>query len=65
MCPQAYCEDHLPLDAEIVGQCERFEKLGQKHPAQVGMGAAFHLLFAACLLLLAFHLLFAAFFFTA
>ena len=34
MCPNAYCEDHLPLDAEIIGQCQRFELLGQNHPAQ-------------------------------
>jgi hypothetical protein len=28
-CPKAFCEDHLPLDAEMVGAtCERFVRLG-------------------------------------
>jgi len=28
-CPKAFCEDHLPLDAEMVGaECERFVRLG-------------------------------------
>ena len=33
-CPRAFCEDHLPTTAEIIGQCKRFQALGQKHPAQ-------------------------------
>jgi hypothetical protein len=35
VCPHAYCEDHLPLDADLVGHCERFEALGMRHPEQV------------------------------
>ena len=33
-CPRAFCEDHLPKDAEIIGECKRFQALGQRHPAQ-------------------------------
>ena len=33
-CPRAFCEDHLPAAAEIIGQCKRFQALGQRHPAQ-------------------------------
>ena len=33
-CPRAFCEDHLPSSAEIIGQCKRFQALGQRHPAQ-------------------------------
>ena len=33
-CPRAFCEDHLPASAEIIGQCKRFQALGQRHPAQ-------------------------------
>ena len=33
-CPKAFCEDHLPLDANIMKTCERFQKLGQRHPKQ-------------------------------
>ena len=33
-CPRAFCEDHLPGDAEIIGECKRFQALGQRHPAQ-------------------------------
>ena len=33
-CTRAYCEDHLPQDAEIIGKCKRFQSLGQIHPAQ-------------------------------
>ena len=33
-CTRAYCEDHLPQGAEIIGKCKRFEALGQIHPAQ-------------------------------
>ena len=33
-CPRAFCEDHLPSTAEIIGQCKRFQALGQRHPAQ-------------------------------
>lgn len=34
MCPNAYCEDDLPAEAELVGSSERFENLGQVHPSQ-------------------------------
>jgi hypothetical protein len=33
-CPRAFCEDHLPNTAEIIGKCKRFQDLGQNHPAQ-------------------------------
>ena len=33
-CPRAFCEDHLPSTSEIIGQCKRFQALGQRHPAQ-------------------------------
>jgi SWI/SNF-related matrix-associated actin-dependent regulator of chromatin subfamily A member 5 len=33
-CPRAFCEDHMPPAAEIIGQCKRFQALGQRHPAQ-------------------------------
>lgn len=33
-CPRAFCEDHLPSTAEIIGKCKRFQDLGQNHPAQ-------------------------------
>ena len=33
-CTRAYCEDHLPQGAEIIGKCKRFQSLGQIHPAQ-------------------------------
>ena len=34
VCPKAYCEDHLPPDALIMGECPRFVTLGQRHPKQ-------------------------------
>mmetsp|Transcript_24916 Transcript_24916/g.29976 ORF Transcript_24916/g.29976 Transcript_24916/m.29976 type:complete len:566 (+) Transcript_24916:1335-3032(+) len=34
VCPNAYCEDHLAPSARIIGRCDRFEALGQKHPQQ-------------------------------
>ncbi|KAH8049693.1 helicase [Aureococcus anophagefferens] len=34
VCPEAYCEDHLPPTATIVGKCDRFAALGQNHPKQ-------------------------------
>ena len=34
VCPNSYCEDHLPADARMMGRCERFEALGQRHPQQ-------------------------------
>lgn len=34
MCPNAYCEDDLPAEAELVGNCEHFQNLGQVHPSQ-------------------------------
>jgi hypothetical protein len=33
-CPKAYCEDHLPIDADLIGHCTRFEDLGMRHPDQ-------------------------------
>jgi hypothetical protein len=37
-CASAFCEDHLPEDVigagRIVGECQRFVRLGQTHPAQ-------------------------------
>ena len=33
-CTNAFCEDHLPIDAELVGRCERYERLGMRHPDQ-------------------------------
>jgi len=37
-CASAFCEDHLPEDVitngRIVGECARFQRLGQTHPAQ-------------------------------
>ena len=32
MCPKAYCEDHLPVGADIVKTCKRFEALGYNQP---------------------------------
>ena len=34
VCPNSYCEDHLPADARMMGRCERFEALGQRHPQE-------------------------------
>ena len=34
MCPNAYCEDHLPAESRVLGRCARFEALGQRHPTQ-------------------------------
>ena len=34
VCPKAYCEDHLPPDALIMGENPRFLALGQRHPKQ-------------------------------
>jgi hypothetical protein len=31
-CPRAFCEDHRPQEAEIVGRCARFENLNQNRP---------------------------------
>jgi SWI/SNF-related matrix-associated actin-dependent regulator of chromatin subfamily A member 5 len=33
-CPTAYCEDHIPATAEIVGRSLRWEALGCKHQSQ-------------------------------
>lgn len=33
-CPNAYCEDHVPLDAVIVTKNRRYSVLGFKHPPQ-------------------------------
>ena len=37
-CPRAFCEDHLPGDAEIIGECKRFQALGQRHGVGVEDG---------------------------
>ena len=34
MCPRSFCEDHLPAEAIIMGECERFLALGARHPKQ-------------------------------
>jgi len=34
VCPQAFCEDHLPAEALIMGECQRFQDLGCLHPKQ-------------------------------
>ena len=34
VCPQAFCEDHLPPEALIMGECPRFQLLGHRHPKQ-------------------------------
>ena len=36
MCPNAYCEDHLPPPGKfaIVNRCKRFQALDQVHPKQ-------------------------------
>jgi SWI/SNF-related matrix-associated actin-dependent regulator of chromatin subfamily A member 5 len=34
VCPRAFCEDHLPAEALIMGECERFQALGAAHPKQ-------------------------------
>jgi len=34
MCPEAFCEDHLPANACIVGHNARYEALGCIHPKQ-------------------------------
>ena len=31
MCPNAFCEEHLPGNASIVKTCQRFSLLGYKH----------------------------------
>ena len=33
VCPNAYCEDHLPEAASIINKCQRFQNLGQRHPS--------------------------------
>jgi hypothetical protein len=39
-CSAAFCEDHMPLNCAMIGQCEHFKALGQNHPMQVGGGCA-------------------------
>ncbi|KAF5835257.1 hypothetical protein DUNSADRAFT_7703 [Dunaliella salina] len=34
MCENAFCEDHLPEEYEIIGECQHFQALGQNHPKQ-------------------------------
>lgn len=34
VCPHSYCEDHLPAHSRVIGHCERFQALGQRHPSQ-------------------------------
>ncbi|GAX78544.1 hypothetical protein CEUSTIGMA_g5984.t1 [Chlamydomonas eustigma] len=33
-CPNAFCEDCLPEDYQMVGECEHFKAMGQMHPKQ-------------------------------
>ncbi|KAJ8598993.1 hypothetical protein CTAYLR_009472, partial [Chrysophaeum taylorii] len=44
VCPQSFCEDHLPASARIIGRSRRFQDLGQRHPGQ----ACFVLCAAEC-----------------
>ena len=32
-CPHAYCEDHLPPEADVAEECLRFGALGWRRPA--------------------------------
>ena len=34
VCPQSFCEDHLPPEALIMGENKRFQDLGHIHPRQ-------------------------------
>ncbi|GLC46024.1 hypothetical protein PLESTB_001026800 [Pleodorina starrii] len=34
MCSNSYCEDDLPAGYHMVGECELFKSLGQRHPRQ-------------------------------
>ena len=34
VCPQSFCEDHLPPEALIMGENKRFQDLGHIHPKQ-------------------------------
>jgi len=34
VCSNAFCEDHLPIDADLLGGCDRFENLGMRKPSQ-------------------------------
>ena len=34
VCPKAFCEDHLPAEALIMGENKRFQDLGYLHPKQ-------------------------------
>ena len=34
MCPDAFCEDCLPDEHEMVGECAHYKGLGQVHPKQ-------------------------------
>ena len=40
MCPRSFCEDHLPAEAIIMGECERFLALGARHPKQAATSSA-------------------------
>ena len=33
-CSSAFCEDHMPVNCGMLGECERFKALGQHHPQQ-------------------------------
>lgn len=35
VCPSAFCEDHLPGEADLTVHCARFQALGQAQPKQV------------------------------
>ena len=35
MCANAFCEDHLPGEAQVIVTCTRFQNFGQAQPKQV------------------------------
>ena len=35
MCAAAFCEDHLPSEAQVIVTCTRFQNFGQAQPKQV------------------------------
>ena len=51
----AYCEDHLPHDADILQICPRFQYLGQLHPRPVRRGPNALPVTIAWLVLLSFY----------
>lgn len=39
MCAAAFCEDHLPAEAQVIVTCTRFQNFGQAQPKQVRTSA--------------------------